>query len=138
MVARSLTRAVLRMHERLVAWQVAVDLAAEVYRLSTVFPASERYGLTQQLRRAAISISSNIAEGFGRQTTREFRQFLAVSRGSLREVESLLAVSERLEFSTTSALAPARGLAIRTGKLINGLRKRFQVPSTKSQAPSTH
>ena len=78
-------------------WQRAADLSAQTYRLTSRFPFAERYGLTNQMRRAAVSISSNIAEGAGRSPA-EFRRFLRIARGSLHELHSQLLVAERLEF----------------------------------------
>jgi len=75
-------------YRELSAWQKAMDLAESIYQATRTFPREEQYGLTSQLRRAVISISSNIAEGQGRRSTGEFRQFLGNARGSLFEVET--------------------------------------------------
>jgi len=80
----------------LIAWQKSMDLAEAVYRLSAIFPVDERFGITSQIRRAVVSIPSNVAEGYGRQGGAEFRHFLRISLGSLREVQSLLILSERV------------------------------------------
>jgi four helix bundle protein len=82
----------------LIAWQKAMDLVVLVYRATAAFPSEERFGLTNQVRRAAVSVPSNIAEGQGRQTPREFIQFLAVARGSLQEVETQILIAVRLEY----------------------------------------
>src|SRR5438046_2580093 len=78
-------------------WQAGMDLVEACYRASQSFPTSEQFGLTNQLRRAAVSITSNIAEGWGRNTKPEFSRFIDISIGSLCEVESLVEVSKRLE-----------------------------------------
>ena len=85
-------------YRRLEAWQLAAQLALEVNRLTRAFPAHERFGLTSQLRRAAISISSNIAEGSGRGSPAEFRRFIVIARGSLHEVASQLFIAHKLGF----------------------------------------
>jgi four helix bundle protein len=110
-------------HEKLLAWQVAIDLATATYRMSARFPTDERYGLTSQVRRAAISISSNIAEGTGRASRKEAGYFLYIARGSLREVQSLIAVAERLGYATSEHLEPIRDLCDQASKLIGGLVK---------------
>ena len=82
----------------LLAWQKARDLAVAIYRATEKFPKSERFGLTNQIRRAAISIASNIAEGQGRLTPGEFAQFLGMARGSLFELRTQLEIAHRLGF----------------------------------------
>ena len=110
----------------LIAWQRSIDFVVEVYDLSREFPADERFGLTSQLRKAAISISSNIAEGSGRASTRELLNFLNISRGSLKESESLLVVSQRLGFSTEDQCIRSFALADEIGRLTAGLRASLQ------------
>ena len=85
-------------YRQLIAWQKGMHFVAEVYRVTRTFPKEEMYGVTSQLRRAAVSIPSNIAEGQGRQTTGEFRQILGHARGSLLETETQILLSERLEY----------------------------------------
>ena len=79
-------------------WQKAMDLVEACYKLSATLPGDERFGLTSQIRRAATSIPANIAEGFGRWNTREFSRFLAISCGSLRELETHLIIAQRLGY----------------------------------------
>lgn len=78
-------------------WQRSIDLSIEVYRLTGSFPADERYGLTSQIRRSAVSIPSNIAEGAGRNSNKEFRQFLGISNGSSYELQTQIIIAQRLE-----------------------------------------
>jgi four helix bundle protein len=87
-----------RSYRDLIAWQKAMDFVVEVYRVTQCFPREEQYGITSQLRRAVVSVPSNIAEGQGRQTTGEFRQFLGHARGSLLEIETQILLSERLHY----------------------------------------
>ncbi|MBY0434854.1 MAG: four helix bundle protein [Cyclobacteriaceae bacterium] len=77
-------------------WQKAVDLATEVYRLTSEFPKEEKYGLTSQIRRSVVSISSNIAEGAGRNSDKEFAHFLGISNGSSYELQTQLLISKNL------------------------------------------
>ena len=79
-------------------WKLAMDLVVNVYEITSKFPVEERFGLTQQMRRAAVSIPSNIAEGAARKSSNEFIQFLHVSLGSLAELETQLIISERLGY----------------------------------------
>lgn len=83
-------------------WQKAVELATEIYRLTADFPQEERYGLTSQIRRSVVSISSNIAEGAGRNSEKEFVQFLSISNGSAYELQTQLIISKNLGLVTTS------------------------------------
>jgi four helix bundle protein len=101
--------------------QSAMDLAVRVYRLTSLFPKEERYGLTSQMRRAAISVPSNIAEGKGRSSDKELIQFLCHSRGSLFEVETQLAIGERLGYCTTEDSDGVRRETARIGQMLNGL-----------------
>jgi len=85
-----------RSYKELVAWQRAMDLVTATYRSTASFPKDEQFGLTSQLRRAAVSIPSNIAEGQGRSTTGEFQHFLGIARGSLYEIETQIHIADRL------------------------------------------
>lgn len=108
-----------RNHKDLVVWQKARQLAAAVYQLSTQFPTPEQFGLTAQCRRASISILSNIAEGTGRGSDREFRQFLYVARGSIAELESQLLVAADL--GLLAAEHPIFSDIAEVGRMLNGL-----------------
>lgn len=98
-------------HRNLDAWQAAVDLADQVYRLTDEFPRDELFGLTGQLRRAAVSIAANIAEGAGRNTSREYLHFLGIAAGSCAELDTLLEIALR------------RDLVQSNDKLIESLRR---------------
>lgn len=102
-------------------WQAAVELAVRVYRLTALFPKEERYGLTSQMRRAVVSVPSNIAEGKGRSSDKELIQFLCHSRGSLFELETQLAIGEQLGYSTAKDCGMVRVEIARIGQMINGL-----------------
>lgn len=107
----------------LIAWQKATRLALEVYRCTMEFPKDEIYGLTSQMRRSAVSVASNIAEGKGRYSRKEFAQFLYRARGSLLELETQLFIAEELKYIQAN---PARAIAVKSqelGRILNGLAK---------------
>ena len=110
----------------LIAWQKAMDLAEAVYQASRGFPKEELYGLTSQLRRAVTSISSNIAEGQGRRSTGEFRQFLGNARGSLFEVESQILLAQRIGYLKPSQTEALLKQASEMGRVLNGLMTALQ------------
>jgi four helix bundle protein len=85
-------------HKKLNVWQLSMKLATETYKITKLFPPEERFGLTQQMRRASVSIPSNIAEGAARQGKKEFRNFLSVAQGSLSELDTQLELSVLLGF----------------------------------------
>ncbi len=91
---------VVRDYKELHVWQKAIELVAMIYSATQSFPEEERYGLKSQLRRAAVSIPSNIAEGQGRASTGEFHHFLGIARGSMLEVETQVHIAERLRHLT--------------------------------------
>src|SRR5215831_12753120 len=93
-----------RPHERLDVWRDAMDLVEEVYRFSTQFPDQERFGLTAQMRRASVSVPSNIAEGAARRTKTEYVRFLTIARGSLSELDTQIKLASRLRFAEDSRI----------------------------------
>jgi four helix bundle protein len=92
-----------RNYQELIVWQKAMDLVEQIYESSRRFPREEIYGLTSQLRRAAVSIPSNIAEGQGRRTTADFVRHLSISYGSLRGLETQTIITARLKYLTTAS-----------------------------------
>lgn len=105
----------------LTAWQKAIALTVAIYKLTESFPQSERYGLTDQLRRAAVSVASNIAEGYGRSTRGEYIQFLGHARGSNCEVETQLVIVAALGLGLESNRAAAEKLCSDVSRLLRGL-----------------
>ena len=105
----------------LVAWQKAMDLVVEVYRLTRRFPTDELYGLASQLRRAAVSVPSNIAEGQGRGIGNEFGRFLRIALGSLQETQTQLLISERLRYVSRDELTPVLALTDEVARVTKGL-----------------
>ncbi len=105
----------------LIAWQKAMELVELVYSETKKFPREEVYALTSQLRRAAVSVPSNIAEGQGRTSSREFLNFLSMAYGSLREIETQIIIAERLGYMSEGKARSILELSGEVGRLINGL-----------------
>lgn len=110
-----------RDYKELRVWQKAIDLVALIYSTTQAFPDQERYGLKSQLRRAAVSIPGNIAEGQGRATTGEFQHFLGIARGSLYEVETQVHIAERLRLVTKEESQEVMKLFTDVVKMLNAL-----------------
>ena len=113
---------VIRSYRDLIVWQKAMDFAVQVYESTNEIPREEQFGLTTQIRRAAVSIASNIAEGRGRRSTREFLRFLAIAYGSVAEVETQLILAQRLRYMQADEVKNLLTLAAEICRLINGLR----------------
>jgi four helix bundle protein len=111
---------VARDYSDLIAWQKAMDLVEEVYRWSASFPIDERFGLTSQVRRAAVSVPSNIAEGQGRRSPGEFLQCLSVAQGSVREVETQVQIAGRLGYLDADGQHRLVELTQEVGRLLTG------------------
>jgi four helix bundle protein len=112
---------VVKQYQDLIAWQKAIALVTEIYSASNNFPRDEVYGLTSQLRRAAVSIPSNIAEGQGRATSGEFIQFLCQARGSLFEVETQVIVAHNLKYLSDAQRDALASQISELGRILNGL-----------------
>ena len=122
----------------LVAWQNARALAREVYGATQDFPRSEMFGLTQQMRRAAMSIPSNIAEGHGRQSSKDILQFLRIARGSLFELETQILIATDLGFVTPECASQLQLAITSTIRPLNGLvRHHRKILSTVDSQLST-
>ena len=109
--------------EELIVWQRAMELVERVYEVSRAFPRDEIYALTSQVRKAAVSIPSNIAEGQGRQTTADFLRHLSIAYGSLLEVETQVMLAQRLNYLEESQCERVFSLSNEVGRLLNGLMK---------------
>lgn len=107
----------------LIVWQKAMDLVVLVYEVTRGWPADERFGLISQTQRAAVSIPANIAEGQGRNSNGYFLRFLAISHGSLCELETHLLIAQRLGYVTDASMKPLAEMAIEVGRLLNVLIK---------------
>jgi four helix bundle protein len=110
----------------LLVWSRAMDLVEVCYKISARFPQSELYGLANQLRRAAVSIPANIAEGHGRKNLGEYIQHLSIANGSLKEVETHLLISHRLKYIEKSDVAAAFEVCEQVGKMLAGLRNKLR------------
>ncbi|MFZ5523886.1 MAG: four helix bundle protein [Pseudomonadota bacterium] len=104
-------------------WQAAMRLAEDVYRLTEQFPKRETFGLASQLQRSAVSLPSNIAEGHGRNSHKEFNHFLGIALGSLAELETQLILAQHLKYLTEEAISPVLQNADEIGKMLKGLQK---------------
>ncbi len=111
----------IKCYRDLIAWQRAMDLCVAVHVYTQCFPRHELYGLTAQLRRAAVSVPSNIAEGCGRLTTGEFIQSLGYARGSLAECETQILCAARFGYLSEENISTDLDLVQEVGRLINGL-----------------
>ncbi len=127
----------LRSYRDLIAWQKGVDLVTGIYRATQHFPKEELYGLVSQLRRAAVSVPSNIAEGQGRLSTGEFKQFLGHARASLFEVETQLEIVLRLEYLSEESIHPLLAQCSELGRIINGLLASLDSEPTRVEAEAT-
>ena len=105
----------------LIVWQKSMDLVTETYKLVGLLPASELYALSSQMRRSAVSIPSNIAEGQKRQSTKEFSQFLSVAQGSNSELQTQLFICNRLGFLTEEQIKKSIDLTIEVDKMLSKL-----------------
>ena len=104
-------------YQDLIVWQKAMDLAAECYRLTKAFPKDELFGMTSQIRRAAASIPANIAEGWGRGTTKEYIQFLRIAQGSTKELETHLLLSQRVNLMSVDQARPTMQLVAEVSRM---------------------
>ncbi len=108
-------------------WQLGRSLAVECYRLTRTFPKEEMFGMTSQIRRAAVSIPANIAEGYGRETTGSYVQFLRVAQGSLKELETHLLLSSQVNICSEPAAAPLLKLTDPLGRMLRALIRNLQL-----------
>jgi four helix bundle protein len=106
--------------KELIVWQKPIDFVTEIYRITEAFPKTELYGLISQIRRAAISIPSNIAEGSSRRSKPDYLQFLKISRGSCAEVETQLIISKNLKFLNEDDYLKLNERIIEISKMLNG------------------
>jgi four helix bundle protein len=110
----------------LIVWQRAIELSTAVYQMTAAFPASEQFGLVNQLRRASVSVASNIAEGYGRSTRGEYVLFLGHARGSNCEVQTQLEISDRLNFGSEQYRQKVAALSDEVGKMLVSLMKKLR------------
>jgi len=118
--------------KELIVWQKSINLVTEIYRITEQFPSSEIYGLTSQLRRASVSVPSNIAEGNTRRSKADYLQFLRIARGSCSEIETQIIISKNLGFIDDNTFEILSFNIIEISKMINGL-----INSLKDPNPTT-
>jgi four helix bundle protein len=116
----------LQSYRDLHVWQKSMDFVVECYRAAEAFPQTEKYGLTSQLQRAAVSVAANIAEGQGRNHTREFINHLSMAYGSLMEVETHLQIAARLRYIEEPLLQRLLSLSNEIGRMLNGLMQSLE------------
>jgi four helix bundle protein len=107
-------------------WQLSMRLAEDVYRATEILPAKETYGLSSQVRRAVVSVPSNIAEGHSRDSTKEFLRFLSIAQGSLSELETQMELCQRLGYMSETETHNILSVAAETGRMLSGLQKSLQ------------
>lgn len=112
-------------YQDLTVWKRSIDLSVAVYELTREFPKDELYGMTSQLRRAAVSVSSNIAEGYGRASKSDFRRFLAIARGPAMEVQSQLVIAGKLNLGSARGLQSVSAMADEIGRMLWGLMEKL-------------
>jgi len=124
----------IKSYQDLIAWQKAISLVTDVYALTADFPGHEIYGLTSQLRRASVSIPSNIAEGHGRATKGEFLQFLGHARGSLCEVQTQIFIARGLTYITLEQEEAVIARTNELGRVLSGLISSLERKKSKATA----
>jgi len=122
--------------EDLLVWQKAMDLVAEVYTLSKLLPGEEKYALSSQMKRAAVSIPCNIAEGQERNTTKDFINYLYMAKGSKGELETQLLVCVRLKYLTREQIATSQNMLGEIGKMLNALIQKLSAKLPSPPSPT--
>ena len=115
-------------YKELIVWNRAVALAVQVCRVTKGFPPDERFALNAQIRRAATSVPANIAEGWGRGTTKEYIQYRLIARGSLMEVETHAVIAHQLQYLTKPQIESVQQQIEEIGKMLNGLIQALRAP----------
>jgi four helix bundle protein len=119
----------IKTHRDLIAWQKVIDLAEACYKLTTNFPRDELYGLTSQVRRAAVSVAANIAEGYGRQTAPAYLNFLRIALGSVRELETHLIIAERVRLTEDGRVMPVLERCDERARILHALIRKLEQSS---------
>jgi four helix bundle protein len=113
-------------YKDLIVWQKSIQLITDIYALTKTFPMDERFGIVSQINRAVISIPSNIAEGWGRELSKNYLQFLRISRGSLMETETLILIAKNLDYINEKDFYQINEKIEEVGKILQGLIKSIQ------------
>ena len=112
-------------YQDLIVWQKSMDMVEMVYKITGKFPKQELYGLTNQLRRAAVSVPSNIAEGHTRKSKAEYLNFLSIAQGSRAEVETQMLIAQRLRYVTSDETTPVLSLLNEINRMISAIKRRL-------------
>jgi four helix bundle protein len=115
--------------------QRAIQMSLAIYRFTTGFPKEELFGLTGQIRRAGVSVASNIAEGYGRNSTGEYKHFLGMARGSNSEVETQLVIAKELGYGNPQALKEAEQLCTEVGKMLRAILSKLEGKNSQPASP---
>lgn len=113
----------MKTHKDLEVWKKSIELVTEVYRITACYPKEEQFGIISQMRRASISVPSNIAEGFGRKTTGELKQFIGIAKGSLSELETLIIISANLDYIDKEKQVKLEEMISELFRIIGGLNR---------------
>jgi four helix bundle protein len=116
----------------LLVWQRAIEMNVAVYKLTATFPKQEIYGLTSQMQRAAVSVASNIAEGRGRLTPGEFKNFLGMAQGSNYELQTQMAIVRQLKMGDASLLESANNLSVEVGRMLSSFISKMNISKARS------
>lgn len=111
----------IKSYKELIVWQKSMQLVKEVFILTNKFPQSELYGIVSQMRRAAVAISSNIAEGYGRRSTKSYTQFYAIAYGSALELETQMIIAKDLQLENKEKFSKAEGFLLEVSKMLNSM-----------------
>ena len=125
-------------HKKLDVWQAAMKVAQMVYQLTNTFPSEERFGLVTQMRRAAVSIPSNIAEGAARQGKREFKNFVSMAQGSLSELDTQLDLTILLGYISEADVKEIEGQLLRVDKMLTGLIRTLEKDDRNNKSKKKH
>jgi four helix bundle protein len=125
-------------HKKLDVWQAAMKVAQMVYQLTNTFPSEERFGLVTQMRRAAVSIPSNIAEGAARQGKREFKNFVSMAQGSLSELDTQLDLTILLGYISEDDVKEIEGQLLRVDKMLTGLIRSLEKDDRNNKSKKKH
>jgi four helix bundle protein len=121
----------MRPHEKLDVWMKSVDLVVKIYKATEHFPKEEKFGLTSQVRRAAVSVPANIAEGAGRRSEKEFAYFLSNAQGSASEVETELLIASRLGYLNPDVFSELQESLDKIGQMLHGLARHVRAKSAE-------
>ncbi|MCB1188127.1 four helix bundle protein [bacterium] len=124
-----------RTYRDLNVWQKSMDLIEEIYRITASFPRDEQFGITSQIRRSAVSVTANVAEGFGRGSRRDYARFVSIALGSARELEALLLVCVRIGTVTSQELSKCNSLIDEISRMLYSLRRRLLEPGNEVSKP---